>query len=275
MRPRGGIIAGSLPTWTTTATSGVFTLREAQEMRASAQWPRGPVAPTSLTAAPGNAQLSLSWTAPATTHGGTITNYLVEYTASGGSAAYVLTGSTSTSYTLTGLTNGTAYTVRVAAVNFTAGDYATTTATPVSVNISVNISSETYAGVTYSWSGSGTVASPLQTNGPPAPDGPNWDTGFPNRLWYRWTFTAGASGTVTVRYGGRENEGAEIPDFFRYVKNNVITSSFTGAATGIGSHQAQRSFLISSGDVFSFGNSGTNNGFRYYEPYGQWQLWIS
>jgi hypothetical protein len=125
------LIIGTLPTWTTTATSGVFTLREAQNMRTSAQWPRGPAAPTSLTATVGNGQLLLSWTAPATTHG-TITNYLVEYTASGGSAQYVLTGSTSTSYTLAGLTNGTSYSVRVAAVNFTAGDYSgTATRTPV------------------------------------------------------------------------------------------------------------------------------------------------
>jgi hypothetical protein len=184
----------------------------------------------------------------------------------------VLTGSTSTSYTLTGLTNGTAYTVRVAAVNFTAGDYATTTATPVSVNLSVNISSETYGGVTYSWSGSGTVASPLQTDGPPAPDGPAWNAGFPD-LYQRWTFTAGASGTVTVRWGGRENDGPEVPGFNRYVKNNVVTLSFTGETTGIGSYQAQRSFLISSGDVFSFDTNGSfvgGNG-----PYGQWQLWIS
>lgn len=130
-RPRGGIIADTFPAWTTTSTSGVFTLREAQELRAANTWPRGPVAPTSLSASTGNAQLSLSWTAPATTHG-TITNYLVEYTASGGSAQYVLTNSTSTSYTLTGLTNGTQYTVRVAAVNFTAGDYSgTATGTPV------------------------------------------------------------------------------------------------------------------------------------------------
>jgi hypothetical protein len=131
VRPRGGIIAGSSPSWTSTATSGVFTLREAQEMRTANTWARGPVAPTGLTALPGNAGVSLSWTAPATAHG-TITNYLVEYTASGGLTQYALTGSTSTSYNLTGLTNGTAYTVRVAAVNFTAGDYSNAVAgTPV------------------------------------------------------------------------------------------------------------------------------------------------
>ncbi|NBW20092.1 MAG: hypothetical protein EBR82_70190 [Caulobacteraceae bacterium] len=41
MRPRGGLIIGTLPTWTTTATSGIFTLREAQSMRSTAQWPLG------------------------------------------------------------------------------------------------------------------------------------------------------------------------------------------------------------------------------------------
>jgi hypothetical protein len=78
----------------------------------------GPMfAPTSLTATGGNAQVSLAWTAPSYNGGSAITGYTVEYTPSGGSAQTVSTGSSSASYTLTGLTNGTAYTVRVAAVN--------------------------------------------------------------------------------------------------------------------------------------------------------------
>jgi hypothetical protein len=76
-----------------------------------------PPAPTSLTASRGNTQISLAWTAPSSNGGSAITGYTVEYTPSGGSAQTVSTGSTSTSYTLTGLTNGTAYTVRVAAAN--------------------------------------------------------------------------------------------------------------------------------------------------------------
>ena len=113
----------------------MFTINDAAILRSATQWPRGPLAPTGLTAAAGNAQLSLSWTAPATTYG-TITNYLVEYTPSGGSAAYVLTNSTGTSYTLTGLTNGTSYSVRVAAVNFTAGDWsATASGTPATLSL--------------------------------------------------------------------------------------------------------------------------------------------
>jgi len=76
-----------------------------------------PNAPSSLAATAGNAQLALSWTAPSAPGTYAITSYIVEYTPSGGSAQTVSTGGTSTSYTLTGLTNGTAYTVRVAAVS--------------------------------------------------------------------------------------------------------------------------------------------------------------
>ena len=75
------------------------------------------VAPTSVSGIASNAQVSLSWTAPASNGGSVITGYVVEYTPSGGSASTVSTGSTSASYTVTGLTNGTAYTFRVAAVN--------------------------------------------------------------------------------------------------------------------------------------------------------------
>ena len=120
-RPKGSII-GARPTWTTTATSGIWTLRQAEEMKAANQWPRGPEAPTSLAGTPGDGQVALTWTAPATTHG-TITDYVVEYTPAAGSPTVVATGSTAASYTLTGLTNDTEYTFRVAGVNHTRGDW--------------------------------------------------------------------------------------------------------------------------------------------------------
>jgi hypothetical protein len=120
-RPRGGII-GAKPTWTTTATSGIWTLRQAEEMQADGKWPRGPEAPTSLAGTGADTEVALTWVAPATTHG-TITNYAVEYTPSGGSPTVVLTGSTAASYTVTGLTNDTEYTFRVAGVNHTRGDW--------------------------------------------------------------------------------------------------------------------------------------------------------
>ena len=142
-RPKGSII-GAKPTWTTTATSGIWTLRQAEEMKAANQWPRGPEAPTSLAGTPGNEQVALTWTAPATTHG-TITDYIVEYTPAAGSPALVATGSTAASYTLTGVTNDTEYTFRVAAVNHTRGDFSSSVAvTPSAVVPGWDLSNAAY-----------------------------------------------------------------------------------------------------------------------------------
>jgi len=77
--------------------------------------PPGP--PTGVTGSPGNASVALSWTAPNSTGGEPITNYRITPYVGGVAQTPVLTGSTSTSYTLTGLTNGSAYTFTVAASN--------------------------------------------------------------------------------------------------------------------------------------------------------------
>ena len=68
--------------------------------------------PTSVTATAGNAQTTVSFTAPASNGGGTITVYTVT-SAPGG---FTATGAASP-ITITGLTNGTAYTFTVAATN--------------------------------------------------------------------------------------------------------------------------------------------------------------
>ena len=78
-----------------------------------------PNSPTNLTGTAGNAQVSLTWTAPTNNGGTPITGYLVEYNSTDPSGPWtpVNTGSTATTYTLTGLTNGTLYYVRVSGVN--------------------------------------------------------------------------------------------------------------------------------------------------------------
>ena len=73
-----------------------------------------PSAPTGLGATAGNAQVSLSWTASS---GATSYNVYAGTTAGGESTTPIATGITSTSYTNTGLTNGTTYYYKVAAVN--------------------------------------------------------------------------------------------------------------------------------------------------------------
>ena len=76
-------------------------------------------APTSVTGTSGNAQVSLSWYAPASNGGATITDYIVQYaTSSAGSYTTFSDGtSTTTTATVTGLTNNTVYYFKVAAVN--------------------------------------------------------------------------------------------------------------------------------------------------------------
>jgi hypothetical protein len=95
-------------------------------------------APTNLTTIEGDLRIALSWTAPSNASSSLITGYIVEYTPSGGSAQTISTGSSNTSYTITGLTNGTAYTFRVAGVNNgSIGTYTTTSnsATPSTANL--------------------------------------------------------------------------------------------------------------------------------------------
>jgi len=78
-----------------------------------------PPAPTSLTASGGNAQVSLSWTAPTVLAQTPITDYVVQFSSNSGSTWTTFSDgtSTATSATVTGLTNGTAYVFRLAAVN--------------------------------------------------------------------------------------------------------------------------------------------------------------
>ena len=78
-----------------------------------------PSAPTSVVAVSGNAQLAVTWTAPASTGGSPITDYLVKYSSNGGSTwtNFVHPVSTVPSVTITGLTNGTAYVIKVVAKN--------------------------------------------------------------------------------------------------------------------------------------------------------------
>jgi hypothetical protein len=76
-------------------------------------------APTSVTATAGNAQATVSWTAPADNGGYAITDYAVQFSSNSGTSWTTFSDgtSTTTTATVTGLTNGTAYVFRVAAVN--------------------------------------------------------------------------------------------------------------------------------------------------------------
>jgi hypothetical protein len=73
-------------------------------------------APTAVSGTPGDGSVALTWTAPATDGGSAITGYRVTPYVNGVAQTPILTGTTTTSRTVTGLTNGVAYTFTVAAV---------------------------------------------------------------------------------------------------------------------------------------------------------------
>ena len=145
-----------------------------------------PSVPTALVATAGNGQVSLSWAAGASQDESPTYDYTIQYSSNGGTSwsTFAHTSSASTSITVTGLSNGTTYLFKVAAVNLIGTGSFTSTVqskplglsftplfdTPVSTanGFTVNVSNYDAA---YVWqnaiviAGSGTVSIGTAANG--------------------------------------------------------------------------------------------------------------
>jgi hypothetical protein len=130
-----GLINGTAYTFTVMASNSVGS--SASSTVSSPVTPIVPVtvpdAPTNVSATGGNSQATVSFTAPTNTGGSVITSYTVTSSPGGLTA----TGSSSP-ITMTGLTNGTAYTFTVTASNSVGNSLGSTVSSPVTPNNSTS-----------------------------------------------------------------------------------------------------------------------------------------
>ncbi len=177
-----------------------------------------PGAPTSVSGTAGDEQVSLSWTAPSNDGGSAITDYVIQYSSNSGTDWTTFSDgtSTSTNTTVTGLTNGTAYIFKVAAVNSAGtGSYAQTSSsitpqlsdtTPPAVTLSSSSSSSTNSAipvtVTFTESVTGFDASDVTvTNGSAGIVSGSGSS-------YSFTVTPDADGAVSVSVAGSKAQDA-------------------------------------------------------------------
>ena len=201
-----------------------------------------PGAPTGLTTTPASGGVTLSWSAPASNGGSSLTDYLVEYSANGGGSWSTFThaASTAPTQTVTGLTAGTTYTFRVSAVNAVGAGSpsATATGTP----LFITISSLPSVNLTVAPDSSGRISS--QSNS--ATISTNNSTGYTLQLSTTSTSRnltrSGGSDTITPSSGtsGAPSALAANTWGFRvdnlgtfgsgtFLESNVATSSFSWA----------------------------------------------
>lgn len=166
-----------------------------------------PAAPTSVSGTPANSQVALSWTAPSSTGGSAITDYIVQVSSDSGATWTTFNDGTATtaSTTVTGLTNGLAHTFRVAAQNAAGiGTYSTgsTAVVPRTVPSRPTELTGTASGgqVSLSWT------APASDGGSPITDYVVQYNTHNGSGWTTWrTFVDGISAATTATVTGLTN----------------------------------------------------------------------
>lgn len=200
-----------------------------------------PAAPTSVTASAGNAQATVSWTAPAALSVLPITDYTIQFQPSGGSwTTFTRAASTATSATVTGLTNGTAYTFKVSATNgLGAGSYSSASSAVTPAAAAAIAYANKYGPGSYSVTGTGTVTASVT-------GGNNADT----RLW----LLIGTSGTLSYTVTASSENGYDGGALYRTSSSNIQPANHS---TGL-AYNSNPPGLVVVSDIVS--GTGTSTG---------------
>ncbi|GAA2020731.1 hypothetical protein GCM10009740_06450 [Terrabacter terrae] len=212
---------------------------------ATSAGPTAPAAPTNVSAAAGDKQATVTWTAPAN-GGSPITSYAVTpYIGSTAQPATTVTGTPpATTTTVTGLTNGTAYTFKVSATNAIGTSLDSTASNAVTPTASNACTSCTI------W--------PVNANpaNPSANDGSGVELGV--------KFTSDVSGQITaIRfYKGTGNTGTHTGTLWTSTGTKLASVTFTNEST-TGWQQASFTTPVSI-------TAGTVYVASYYAPAGHY-----
>ncbi|MFZ4723894.1 MAG: BNR-4 repeat-containing protein [Paludibacter sp.] len=184
-----------------------------------------PGTPTGLSATAGSTQASVAFTAPVNNGGATILDYTA--TSSPGSKTATLTQAGSGSITVTGLTNGTAYTFTVTARNSVGSSVASLASNSVTPAAVATIPDAPTIGTATSGNGQATVTFTAPTNNGGATIINYTATSNPGNI--SRTLTQAGSGTITVT--GLTNGTAYT--FTVTARNSVGSSSASGASNTV------------------------------------------
>ena len=200
-----GLTNGTAYTFTVVATNSAGN-SSASTASASVTPATNPGAPTSVSATSNaNTQSVVTWTAPTSTGGSAITDYVVEYSSDSGSTwtAFSHTASTSTSMTITGLTNGTSYLFHVAAKNsIGTGSFSTNSSAAVPATTPGAPTNVTSTDFVYSGSNNGTIlvswSAPSSNGGAAITDYVIEYSISNNGVWNAVSHTASTATSLTV-----------------------------------------------------------------------------